>query len=126
MSTRPSPESCRVRHCGPDAGWNGAERILGFFAHSCYLHRCALDSLRPLSPHLASDEPMDTMIAEAVEKLRRERFMDEVNASFAALRADPVLWAKELEERALWENTRMDGLEDDPYPARPGDLPGAS
>ena len=72
---------------------------------------------------LAGDEPMHTVIAEAVEKLRRERFMDEVNAGFAALRADPALWAQELEERALWERTLADGLEDDPYPPRPGDLP---
>ncbi len=72
---------------------------------------------------LAGDEPMHTVIAEAVEKLRRERFMDEVNAGFASLRADPVSWARELEERALWEKTLADGLEDDPYPPRPGDLP---
>ena len=65
---------------------------------------------------LAGDEPMHTVIAEAVEKLRRERFMDEVNAGFAALRADTDLWAQELEEREMWENTLMDGLEDDPYP----------
>ena len=71
---------------------------------------------------LAGDQPMHIVIAEAVEKLRRERFMDEVNAGFAALRADLVLWAQELEERALWENTLADGLEDDPYPPRPVDL----
>ena len=71
---------------------------------------------------LAGDQPMHTVIAEAVEKLRRVRFMDEVNAGFDALRANPVLWAREMEERAMWENTLADGLEDDPYPPRPGDL----
>ena len=54
--------------------------------------------------HLVGDQPMHTVIAIAVEKLRRERFMDEVNAGFAALRADPVLWAQEQEERARWGN----------------------
>ena len=53
---------------------------------------------------LAGDEPMHTVIAEAVEKLHRERFMDEVKACFAALRADPARLAQELEERALWGN----------------------
>ncbi len=42
--------------------------------------------------------------------------MRRVNASFARLRRDPVAWAEELEERRLYENTLMDGLEDDPWP----------
>jgi hypothetical protein len=34
--------------------------------------------------------------------------------SDARLRRDPVAWAEELEERRLFENTLMDGLEDGP------------
>ena len=58
---------------------------------------------------------MHTVIAVAVEKLRRERLMDEVNAGFAALRADPILWAQELKERAISDHILMDRLEDDLY-----------
>jgi hypothetical protein len=66
---------------------------------------------------LAGDESMHVVIAEAIEKLRRERFFDEVDADYERLRADHVLWAHEMEERALLEDTLMDGLEDEPpYP----------
>jgi hypothetical protein len=50
--------------------------------------------------------------AEAAEVLRRKRFMEEFNAAYARLQADPEAWAEELEERRLYENTLMDGLED--------------
>ena len=50
--------------------------------------------------------------AEAAEVLRRKRFMQEFNAAYARLQADPEAWAEELEERRLYENTLMDGLED--------------
>lgn len=50
------------------------------------------------------------------DRIRRWWFMRRVNASFARLRRDPVAWAEELEERRLYENTLMDGLEDDPWP----------
>ena len=36
----------------------------------------------------------------------------EINAHYAALRADPELWKEELEERAIWERASNDGLED--------------
>lgn len=59
---------------------------------------------------------MQETLARAVERFRRERFFDQADAAYAALRADPEAWAEELTERALLENTLMDGLEDDPYP----------
>jgi len=34
-----------------------------------------------------------------------------LDAAFKALKADPVAWAEELEERRLSENTLMDGLD---------------
>ena len=40
---------------------------------------------------LAGDEPMHTVIAEAVEKLRRERFMDEVNGEIWLTNLDPTI-----------------------------------
>jgi len=48
---------------------------------------------------------------EAAEVLRRKRFMEEFNSAYARLGADPEAWAEELEERQLYENTLMDGLE---------------
>jgi hypothetical protein len=49
----------------------------------------------------------------ALEAYRRQRFVEEANAAYAALRADPAAWAEELEERALWDTTLMDGLEEE-------------
>ena len=47
-----------------------------------------------------------------MEDLRRKRFFEELDAGYAALRADPEAWAaEELEVRALWDNTLADGLE---------------
>lgn len=40
-----------------------------------------------------------------------QEFWDRVNAQYADLRNDPVAWAQELEERALWDATLADGLE---------------
>lgn len=50
---------------------------------------------------------------ELVERERRRRFFDEVDSAFRALREDPVAWREELAERALWDRTLGDGLEDD-------------
>ena len=40
-----------------------------------------------------------------------EAFLDEVNAAYARLRADPEAWDEELAERRLWDRTIGDGLE---------------
>jgi hypothetical protein len=47
------------------------------------------------------------------EHLHRRRMFEESNTTFEALRADPVAWAEELAERAAWEGTLLDGLDDD-------------
>jgi hypothetical protein len=57
--------------------------------------------------------PMPAVLDRAVDEYQRRVFLDECNAAFAALRADPKAWAEELAERALWDTTLMDGLEDD-------------
>ena len=59
-------------------------------------------------------QPMQEVLAEAVEAYRRERFLMELNASFAALRENPEAYEEELEERRAWDATLSDGLEDDP------------
>jgi len=57
--------------------------------------------------------PMPAVIERAVDEYQRRVFLEECSASFAALRADPKAWAEELAERALWDTTLRDGLEDD-------------
>jgi hypothetical protein len=57
--------------------------------------------------------PMQTALDEAIEAHRRRVFLEGLNDDFAALRANPDAWREEQEERALWEQTLSDGLEDE-------------
>lgn len=59
--------------------------------------------------------PMTAIVDQAVDRLERHRFFEELNRQVAALRADPVAWAEYEAERAEWDGTLMDGLRDDPY-----------
>ena len=54
-------------------------------------------------------------LSEAIEAHYRRRFLEAVNAAYERLRADPVAWQEELDERALWDTTLMDGLRDDEW-----------
>ncbi len=56
-------------------------------------------------------ESMQAVIEKAVELYRRQRFLEEANRSFAALRGDSTAWKHELAERDSWEQTLQDGLE---------------
>jgi hypothetical protein len=58
--------------------------------------------------------PMCQVLHHATRVYWEERFWQEFNDAYARLRADPVAWAEELEERRLLDNTLMDGLEDEP------------
>ncbi len=69
------------------------------------LHRMAADY----------GEPMQALLEKAVEAYRRQRLLDSINESFAALRADPQAWEEYQEEIRAWDVTLMDGLEDEPY-----------
>jgi predicted transcriptional regulator len=60
----------------------------------------------------ASGEPLQRVLERAVESYRREQFFAELDAAYARLQADPVAWEEELAERALWEATLADGLDD--------------
>jgi len=57
--------------------------------------------------------PLTEALTRAVEIYRREVFLEAVSAGYAALRADPKAWAKELDERGAWESTDADGLGDE-------------
>ena len=54
---------------------------------------------------------MQTILDEAIDQYSRDKFLDEVNAAYARLRADPKAWKEELAERKEWDGTLMDGLE---------------
>ena len=65
-------------------------------------------TLRELSR--AEDKPMLALLDEAVEALRRQRFLEQVNAAYATLRAHPGAWEAALAERRAWDATLADGL----------------
>lgn len=58
----------------------------------------------------AEDESMQAVLEKAVEAYRRRRFIEDLNASYAELRKDPIAWKAEQGERALWDGTLADGL----------------
>lgn len=62
---------------------------------------------------LSSDtgRSLQDLMSEAVERYRRQLFLEEANEAFAALRADETAWAEEAQERADWDETLADGLE---------------
>jgi predicted transcriptional regulator len=68
------------------------------------------DVLRKLAA--ATGEPLERILERAFESYRREQFYAEFDAAYARLQADPVAWEEELAERALWEVTLADGLDD--------------
>jgi hypothetical protein len=53
---------------------------------------------------------MGAVPENAIERCRRENFLEDVNASYAVLKANPRKWRDEIAERKLWENTLGDGL----------------
>ena len=53
---------------------------------------------------------MQAVLDKAPELHRRDRFLRDANADFAALRRDKKAWREELQERDLWEQTVADGL----------------
>ena len=55
--------------------------------------------------------PMQTVLKQAIDSYRREKFLEEANAAFAALRSDPEAWGEEQREREIWDHAIEDGLE---------------
>jgi hypothetical protein len=58
-------------------------------------------------------QTMMEVLDKALDAYRRKVFFEQLNAGYAALRADAEAWAEELAERKLWETTLMDGLSTD-------------
>ena len=57
-------------------------------------------------------QPMADILAKAIEDYRRKIFMEQFNAAYTAMRSNPKVWREELAERASWDSTLADGLED--------------
>jgi len=68
----------------------------------------AHEVLRQLSK--VEGKPMLVLLDEAVETLRRQRFLEQVNAAYATLRADPRSWETIEAERRAWDVTLPDGM----------------
>lgn len=56
-------------------------------------------------------QPVQTVLRQAIDSYRREKFLEEANAAFAALQSSPEAWNEEKQERDLWDRTAGDGLE---------------
>ena len=64
--------------------------------------------LRDLSRR--SGKSMQALLAMAIEHIRREHLLDQTNAGYARLRADPEAWEAVTREQEAWEATLADGL----------------
>ncbi len=58
-------------------------------------------------------KPMQAVLDEAIEHYQREQFLVDGNAPFADLGSDPKAWIEEQAERALWDKTLSDGIENE-------------
>ena len=56
-------------------------------------------------------ESMQSIVDKAVERYKREVFLENLNQDFKRLRENEAAWASEVEERRLWENTLLDGID---------------
>ncbi|MFW6156268.1 MAG: toxin-antitoxin system protein [Armatimonadota bacterium] len=68
-------------------------------------------ALRELSERRG--QSMTQVLAEAVERLRHEDLLRRTNEAYAAIREDPEAWDELLRERAEWDCTLADGLDDE-------------
>lgn len=71
----------------------------------------ARDALKQMSA--AAGEPMPAILDKAIEHYRRKQFLEGLNEDFARLRRDPKAWQEELKERAQWDATLADDLDDE-------------
>ena len=70
------------------------------------------NSAREILREMARGEgrPMQALLEEAIETLRRKRFLEQVNAAYASLRRDVKAWEAVEQERREWDQTLLDGL----------------
>ena len=58
-------------------------------------------------------KPIHSVVDEVIDLYRRDRFLDQVNAAYAALRNEPGAWKDEQAERALWDKMLVKGFKDE-------------
>lgn len=54
----------------------------------------------------------ETILHQAVDAFMRDKILHGIDDAYDVIRQDPNLLKEELEERALWDTTLQDGLED--------------
>lgn len=64
--------------------------------------------------HLAGDPGHQMSAAAPPAQNGEDDLLEATNRAYEALRADPAAWQAELDERAIWEVTLLDGLGDQP------------
>lgn len=67
--------------------------------------------LRSLSTR--EGKSMQDIIDKAIEDYRRKAFLEGLSNDYRLLRENPEAWQEHEEEIALWDNTLMDGLENE-------------
>lgn len=72
------------------------------------ISRAARAMLRTLARR--EGRTMQALLEEAVESLRRQRFLEAVNTAYASLRGDAKAWAAVEAERREWDSSLLDGL----------------
>ncbi len=70
----------------------------------------ARNTLRLLSSK--TNIPMQELLERAIESYRRQRFLEESNDAFSALKDDRDEWQEEQREREHWDSTMADDLEE--------------
>jgi len=58
-------------------------------------------------------ESMQSLVALAVEQMRRQRILDMTNSAYAEMREDPAEWQAEIDEREAWDVALFDGFEEE-------------
>jgi hypothetical protein len=81
--------------------------------HTIRVNKPTIDMVRELAAK--AQTTMTAVVEAAVREYRANQFWKEVEAEYAALRANPVAWAEYQEEIRAWDCTQADGLEDCPY-----------
>ena len=65
--------------------------------------------LKTLAEDLGASMP--AVLEQAIEALRRQRFLDQASQAYGELRRDKKAWAAEQAERKAWDKTLKDGLD---------------
>ena len=60
-----------------------------------------------------SETSMQEVLERAIEEYRKVQFFQQLNQAYERLQSDEEAWQEELDERALWNNTLQDDLQEE-------------